>query len=158
MQNHFLVHQQFVIDLVVRIRLLLIFKGFVYIYFLYSATQEKKRPTFSWRDAETSVVFIHPGYPRPVESWLETHLHQCHFPETLFSRHLNEAESRFRGCIPAVDSLSEIAFFCHCTSSIFLFTRRFLRCALGSQNLMRLAFLFSSNSWIFFSLAPARIQ
>ena len=102
MQNLFLLHQQLVIVLVARIRLLRILEV------LIQLRRRRHRRRF------------HPywTFPRPAESWFEIHLHQRHFPETLFRRNMRmgresfddllrllrgyvqRENTRFRDCIP----------------------------------------------------------
>ena len=102
MQNLFLLHQQLVIVLVARIRLLRILEV------LIQLRRRRHRRRF------------HPywTFPRPAESWFEIHLHQRHFPETLFRRnvrmgresfddllrllrgYVQRENTRFRDCIP----------------------------------------------------------
>ena len=102
MQNLFLLHQQLVIILVARIRLLWILEV------LIQLRRRRHRHHF------------HPYwiFPRPAESWFEIHLLQCHFPETIFRRNMQmgresfddllrllrgyvqRENTRFRSCIP----------------------------------------------------------
>ena len=79
MQNLFLLHQQLVIVLVARIRLLRILEV------LIQLRRRRHRRRF------------HPywTFPHPAESWFEIHLHQRHFPETLFRRNMRMGRESF---------------------------------------------------------------
>ena len=72
MQNLFLPHQQLVIVLVARIRLLWTLEVLI----------QLRRRCHRRR--------FHPYwiFPRPAEYWFEIHLHHRHFPETLFRRNM----------------------------------------------------------------------
>ena len=72
MQNLFLIHQQLVILLVARIRLLWILDV------LIQLRRRRHRRSF----------YPYWIFPCPTESWFEIHLHQRHFPETLFRRNM----------------------------------------------------------------------
>ena len=80
MQNLFLLHQQLVIILVARIRLLWILEVLIQL-----GRRRRHRRRF------------HPYwiFPRPAESWFEIDLHQRHFPEILFRRNMRMGRESF---------------------------------------------------------------
>ena len=102
MQNLFLLHQQLVIILVARICLLWILEVLIQL-----------RRHHHCRHFHPYWIF-----PHPAESWFEIHLHQRHFPETIFHRNMRmgresfddllrllrgyvqRENTRFRSCIP----------------------------------------------------------
>ena len=79
MQNLFLLHQQLAIILVARIRLFWILEV------LIQLRRRRHRRRF------------HPYwiFPRLAESWFEIHLHQRHFPETIFRRNMRMGRESF---------------------------------------------------------------
>ena len=79
MRNLFLLHQQLAIVLVARIRLLWILEVFILL----------------GRCCHHHC--FHPYWISPpvAESWFEIHLHQCHFPETLFHRNMQMDRQSF---------------------------------------------------------------
>ena len=79
MQNLFLLHQQLVIILVARICLLWILEVLIQL-----------RRHHHCRHFHPYWIF-----PRPAESWFEIHLHQCHFPETIFHRNMRIGRESF---------------------------------------------------------------
>lgn len=79
MQNLFLLHRQLVIVLVARIRLLWILE--VLIQLRRRCHRRRFHPYWM--------------FPRPAECWFEIHLHQRHFPDTLFRRHMRMGRESF---------------------------------------------------------------